>query len=675
MRFFTTLARAFRRFRPAFTGRVRALVFLIVAVGSLGIGGWLLWEASLSGLGNAPPLLPFAFFALATLALLLYNENRTLHLPRPVVASLAASALTAYVLLRLPEMSHDADFTGVTMAWVLAIAFYGAGVAPLPPLPLSLSRAFLLRKWHDWWHKHGPTALLLAAITLLALVLRVWQLGSIPFTLSGDEASFGRETYNTIRGEIRNPFSTGWLSQPTMSFFYNSLAIRLLGPSQEALRLPWALIGAATVPVAFWLVTRLSGPLIGFVTALLLATYHFHIHYSRISLNNIADPLFAGLALLFLHRAIERKSLLDWALAGAVCGGALYIYQGGRLTPLLVAFAIGYLFWRDRSFLQEHRLGLIIALGAFLVVAAPMIQYAFRFPDDFNARPNQIGIIQSGWLEREAIARNESYVTILFDQFRKAALAFNFYHDRTTHYGLPQPLLGPLSGALFLCGLGYATVRAFGSRAGKSLFPMIAWWWGGMLLGGMLTIDPPASQRIVTLALPVCFFIALAMGKLLRLAQRAAAGFSGFFLARAIMVVGAATIGFASLHTYFVDYTPKRIYGGQHAELATELAPVLRRLGPGYRINFAGAPAMFWDYPTLPFLVPNADAFDLLEPLTAPPRRDDMVPPGRGGAFIFLPWRVGELEYVRQSFPAGELQEFRNPGSGQVIGTLYVVPP
>ncbi|NIV32591.1 MAG: hypothetical protein GWN58_25055, partial [Anaerolineae bacterium] len=52
---------------------------------------------------------------------------------------------------------------------------------------------------------------------------------------------------------------------------------------------------------------------------------------------------------------------------------------------------------------QVARLGLHVALlvVAYLTVAGPMLSYAQSHPNEWNARLNQVGIIQSGWLERE----------------------------------------------------------------------------------------------------------------------------------------------------------------------------------------------------------------------------------------------------------------------------------
>lgn len=583
--------------------------------------------------------------------------------PWRAVAVVVAGGLTIFLLEQLRTLPLDVNFAGATFIWVLAGALFVLAVAPPRPRPR-----------HDlgaWWRKHGRIALLLIALTLAALILRVWDLGTIPFVLNGDEASFGMEALKVIRGEIGNPFTAGHLSQPTLSFFYDSLGIRLFGSTIAGIRLSWAFLGAITIPITFWLVSRLQGPRLGFVTAGLLTAYHFHIHYSRLNLNNIADPFWGALALLFLYRALDRRSPLDWALAGFANAGALYFYQGARLTLVVTAAVIGYLILHERlRFWYAHRQGLLIGVGAFLLAAAPMLQLAILAPDIFNARLNQATVLAPGWLQSEMIVTGKSVVALLFDQFQHAALAFNFFSDRSAFYGLEQPLLDPIFGVLFLLGIGYGTLRIFMPGADRRLAPMVAWWWGGIILGGMLTFSPPSSQRLITLAVPTCFFVAFGLWQLVRRASQAIAGVPR----NAVLAAMVLLFSVLSLKLYFVDFTPLQISGSAVAEFATELAPVLSRLSPQYHIYFFGAPFMYSGFPTLPFLVPNADAQDVFDPITTPPPMT-WIPPGRGAVFIFVPARAGEMALVQQTFPNGTVQEFRGAQPGEVLGTMYEVSP
>ncbi len=584
-------------------------------------------------------------------------------------ALLVAVMLTGYALRQLPQMPREANYGGIFFAWVVAISAYFLAVGPVSPAPG--------RDWRAWWQANRW---LMAAVILLALVawgLRFWNVESIPYTFSGDEASQGKETLRVMSGEIGNPFSTGWFAVPTMSFFFNSIFIRLLGPTVLAMRLPWTIVGALTVVLAYLTVARLKGPRLGLLTAALLAVYHFHIHYSRLGSVQASDPFFVTLAFFFLYRALERKNPRDWALTGAVCAGGLYFYTGGRLTIILVAAVLLYEIIRAPiQFWREHSRGALIALGAFLVVAAPMLQFAYRHTDDFNARINQVGIFQSGWLEREVEIRGASMIEILWDQFRRATLAFNFYPDRTIWYGLRQPLLDPLFGILFLLGLGYASLRAIVDRG---LLPMVLWWWSGVILGGMLTESPPSSMRLVTLTVPTCFFIALALEKLFQLLKEAFPALSqntflGVRMKDMLLGLSVLVFGFISLQTYFVKFTPRRIYGSPRGELATMIVPYLNEHSPEYRIVFVGAPWMYFGFSTIPFLVQDADGVDLMELLTGPIPADT-IPEGRGAVFVIMPERINELEYIQQTYPNGELQTLTSDSEWKTWVTLYTVAP
>ena len=567
---------------------------------------------------------------------------------------------TAYGLRTIPNLHPSDSHRAVTLSWLAALLFYFLAIQKL---------SWHWPNWTEWWRHHHRMVLSVGGITLLAFLLRVWQVGTIPYTLSGDEASQGLEAIRVLEGQLRNPFGTGWLGVPTMSFFFNSLTIGAFGQTPFALRLPWVFVGSATIPIVFFLVRRLTTTRLAVITAVLLATYHYHIHFSRLGSNQIADPFFLTLSLLFLYRGLDRHRLSDWALSGMVSGLALYFYAGARLTLVVVTAVMLYLFLRQmRTFLHEHGLGILVSLGGFLTVSAPMLQYAYRFPGDFNARINQVGIIQSGWLENEISIRGQSMWAILADQFQRAALAFNVYPDRTVWYGLSEPLLKPLFGALFLLGMGYGLWRLVGHHANPRFAPMVAWWWGGMLLGGMLTESPPSSQRLITLAVPVCFFIGLALDEVANLLHEAIPA----ILPRVVVGIGVALFAVSSLQTYFIDYTPQRIYGGTHAEFATAVAPRLRSLQYDHHIYFVGAPFMYWGFATLPYLVPQATAEDLLDPLENY-FMDEDVRLGQRSVFVVIPPRQQELSTLLSVFPEGQRESIYSSVDGELLGILYIV--
>ena len=582
--------------------------------------------------------------------------------PRRLVLLGAAALMTIVLLQPLRADPPPPSYTLPFLLWLAAIGLYVRAVAPWPLMERPLAAS--------WIKTHRLEFIALAAIVCVGFALRTWDIEGIPPTLAGDEGTFGLESIKTINGEWphSNPFMTGWLSVPTMSFHFNALTLRALGTTVFALRLPLALVGTATVVIVFILARRLAGTTLALMTAALLATYHFHIHYSRLGINNAADPLLIALVLYLLYRAYDGRSPLSWALCGVAVGVAQYFYFGARFAAILAGAMIVYFLLRDgRRFLREHGRGILIMAGAAIVAGAPMIQFAARYPNDYNARVNQIGIIQSGWLQLAQEVTGQSTITLLLDQLQRAALAFNVYPDRTAWYGSPRPLFDNAAGILFLLGLGYATLRPGDRR----LFPMVAWWWGAMILGGALTESPPSSQRLVTLGPPAVFFVALALLKIGQIVRRAWQAWTPrvhtAFLAASVLV-----ISFASVHWYFVEFTPLRLYGTLNGVVANDMARFMRdRLGPEWRVYFLGPPRLYIEFGSIPYIARDVQGEDQSEPLTAP-LDPSVVQPDKNAAFIFLPERLGELEWVRMTFPGGEVEEISSSWAGDSFVAFVV---
>lgn len=562
------------------------------------------------------------------------------------------------VLLMLPRLTDNSDYRLVSLAWLSSVVLYGLAFLPRRGQS-SAGRTLRSRLTYS---------LPVVGVVLLAAVLRLWSLGNIPFTLGGDEASQGLEALRVLRGEIRNPFSTGWYSVPTMSFFFNSLSLAVLGPTVTALRLPWALVGTLTVAVVFCLVARVKGTVMATATAGLLATYHYHIHFSRLGSNQIGDPLLAAAALLFLDRAFSRGTRLDWVFTGGISGLALYFYAGARFVPVLlvgiIAFSLGS---RGKSSWTAHWRGMSAGLGGFLVVAAPILQHALRFPHLFFQRVNEVGIIQSGWLVEQAELIRTSVGRVLVGQFLRSALAFNYFEDGGLWYGLKSPLLDPLYGAFFAVGLTLTTLWLLSRRAHRGMFTFVAWWWGVVVFGGMLTKDAPATQRLVTLTVPVCFFSVLAMERLFRLAHVLVPGLS----IRVFLSVGVALFAAISLNTYFVGYTPRRLYAGPNSEIATELAPLLRPYVGTHSIYLLGRRGLSSDFPTLGYLAPELEMIDVPQ---TPEGMSRSACPEQSAVFVALPSRSSELDRLREACAGGSYMDIERTGSDRTLAKLYIVP-
>ena len=364
-----------------------------------------------------------------------------------------------------------------------------------------------------------------AGLTVVAFMLRVTALDSVPYTLSGDEAWFGLTAQQVIAGELRNPFVTAYVSMPTFFYWPISWAMRLVENGMVGLRLPSALVGTATVLALYLLARHMWGRRMAFLSAALLATYDYHIHYSRLGTNNVWDPLFAVLTFWALDVGLtasdegrRRQALI---LAGLAMGFSAYFYTGARLLPVLVAVYLVFYWaqrrWQKGTAAQAGAPGwqLVLVPLAFLVTAGPMLAFALTHPDDYNARINQVGIIQSGWLAREPGLTGKTTAKILAEQFLRAAGAFHVFPDRTAFYGVKRPLLGFLAGICGVLGMAWAAVHWRERR----YFLVLLWFWAAVITGGMLTESPPSSQRLVVAIPAVVLLVAIGVDQTVGLVQ------------------------------------------------------------------------------------------------------------------------------------------------------------
>ena len=510
-------------------------------------------------------------------------------------------------------------------------------------------------------------SLTIVAIVAAAFVIRTWDLPGIPWSLGGDEASQGIEARKFLAGSRSDVFGVGWYSMPNLSFVWPAIWLGAVSDDTLGLRLSWAVIGTLTLPGFYWLAQRLFDRETALVSTVLLAGYHYHVHYSRLGSSQIGDGFFATWTLYLTVTAIERSSRVRWAAAGIVAGLGFHSYAGSRQAALLLLGAILAFAIADRERLRGQFAHWLAAIGGFAIAAGPIVWLAVRSPQHFERRVSEVGIFQSGWLVNEAATTGRSVASLLAQQFERAFLSYNFHPDRVAWYGIPTPLMDFSWSVLLGIGLFLCVARLVDWRAAIPL----GWFLSVLALGGALTENPPSSQRLVGSALPAVMLVAVALrflaSELTSWLPR------GVALRRALTGVASAVLVAGSLHFYFVTYQRSRTYGWNNTEFATRLGTDLRDLGPGWTEYFHGAPRMFASFPTTAFLAPETRLVDVSEPTSGLPRGFDG---SRDNVFVFLPERARELAAIRRALPSGELDVVGRVGTigGEPFFLAYRVP-
>ena len=338
-------------------------------------------------------------------------------------------------------------------------------------------------------------------ITLLALLLRLPFLETVPGGLHIDE--MGVAGYSALHifppdALTINPFHTGASSQPVLYHYLIRLSFSLFGYSIFGLRISSVLVGTAAILATYGVVVVFANRQTAVITIALLSTYHYHIHWSRIGLNNIWDTLWVPLVLFLFVWGYRR----DWSggavLSGIALGLSQYFYAGSKI----VLFMLPFMLWMLYKELPDRR-RMLIHVGKLSVTAvavgAPITLFALLEPDTFFARSRVV----FGWQPAVIIdAIGElNFVKYFWYQVWRNFGAYTSVPEITGFYGPGVPFLIGIAAPLFIIGLLWAIWKRQWMPILWVLFTTI---FGGMLLGGA-----PSSSHYVAVIPAICWLTAV----------------------------------------------------------------------------------------------------------------------------------------------------------------------
>lgn len=168
----------------------------------------------------------------------------------------------------------------------------------------------------------SPLWLVLIA-TLVAAILRLWQLGELPSTLHRDETAIGFNAYSLLltgRDEHGEPWplsfqSFGDFKLPGL-IYTTAISIWLFELSPLSVRLPTALAAILTIPAAYWLSREIGwGKRVSLIAIMFLTFSFWHISQARGAYEPMVGLLLSVVAWSSWLRARTRPS---WYLAAVI---------------------------------------------------------------------------------------------------------------------------------------------------------------------------------------------------------------------------------------------------------------------------------------------------------------------------------------------------------------------
>lgn len=223
---------------------------------------------------------------------------------------------------------------------------------------------------------------LLIIILVIGALLRVWNLGNIPPSLTPDEAALGYNAYSILKtgkDEYGKLFPIIFKSfgdyKPGFYIYLTVPFVAVLGLNEYAVRLPSALGGVLSVYFIYLIVKKLfNNEKLSLSSAFIAAINPWSIFFSRGAWEvNIALTLtLAGIYFFFVSLEKQKYiflSVISFALT-------LITYQGAKLSTGIVVIILGILYWRDLIKFRVKAVALSLVAG--FVISIPIVMSFFQ---------------------------------------------------------------------------------------------------------------------------------------------------------------------------------------------------------------------------------------------------------------------------------------------------------
>ncbi|MBK8022545.1 MAG: glycosyltransferase family 39 protein [Chloroflexi bacterium] len=461
---------------------------------------------------------------------------RRLLLYLPALLGIVCLAVLAWV----NAVPQDSGYmTGYLPARVqLALMYVGAG---LVAWGIAGSPAF----WRTWrraaWAGWRTELLVLAAITVGALLLRLIGLDTT-LRLLLDESNYVNGASRAMAGPnlmILFPMS-GHGPFPWLYPFLQADSVALFGRNLTGLRGASALIGAANVVVVYAMARMLFDRRTAVLSAILLAVFPPHLHFSRIMASlTIGDALIGTICLTLVIRATRTRAPLDWGLAGAAFGLTHYFSDGGKLifTPLVLVY-LAWLVMVNREARASIRGGIVRMLVVGVLVATPVYTtLAAHQRPIFGRWEDASGSGLSYWLSLPQDGLSEGEIQEASD---RVLLPFRFLvsepEQEAIYYAGTEPLVMRVLAPLLAIG----SLAALTRWRSAAILPLA--WALAVLLGNGLFIRNPASSPRYVVAFPaIAMLLALGIAALYGLLSRLRLS-AGWTRAITMLITAAAVV-------------------------------------------------------------------------------------------------------------------------------------
>ncbi len=224
--------------------------------------------------------------------------------------------------------------------------------------------------------------IILVLILIFAFIIRFNNLRTTPVALFGDETDIGYQAYSILKtgkDYSGNPFPVYF-----QSFFehrmplqvYLTVPFTIFGLNEYTVRLPSMIMGILNILTLYLLLKiclkkKLENKIIPLVSALVLATSPWHIHYSRLAFDVNLMLFLILLGFIFLFKSQKNLNLLPFAIFSF--GLSFYAYSTSIIF-LILLLPIYFLIYRDKYLpsLKNNKKRFIPSIFIAVIISLPL---------------------------------------------------------------------------------------------------------------------------------------------------------------------------------------------------------------------------------------------------------------------------------------------------------------
>jgi 4-amino-4-deoxy-L-arabinose transferase-like glycosyltransferase len=430
--------------------------------------------------------------------------------------------------------------------------------------------------------------LLLGLLTLAALVLRLWQLDTVPPGWRDDELINSLVISQKV---LDGDWAVYYSDASGHEALYHALVagmVSLFGFTTAGIRGVSVILGTLTVPLTYLVGRTFFNRMVGLTAALGLAFSFWSLMYSRTGIRHISVVFFTLPAFYFVWRGLAARErseqnaksntwLLHFGLAGLFLGLNFYTYFASRGVPLILLALFVYLALFQRPLVKRSWEGFLLMGAVAAVLALPLIITLGQQPES-EARVAELAV--------PLVEARQGNFEPLGEHITRTLSMFHSDGDDEWLYNIPfRPVFGPVGAMFFWLGVVIALWKSLvgivggrrvadwfnlwrlnqSQRPGKATYPFLLIWWLAGIAPGFISV-PAASLGHTIIAQPAVYLLAaLPVGVAFRAYHsrkaaapenptwyQQAAGSRWLFILAAVLLVG--TIAVRDTADYFSEW-------------------------------------------------------------------------------------------------------------------------